>query len=50
MTCSNNSNVDWYTECEAGTRNVLTINGVNFAFRYCPLGTTAPVPREEPTK
>ncbi|MBQ2790631.1 MAG: hypothetical protein IJE97_13435 [Thermoguttaceae bacterium] len=50
MTCSNNSNVDWNAECEAGTRNVLAIKGVNFAFRYCPPGTTASVPREEPTK
>ena len=49
MTCSNNSNVDWNAECEAGTRNVLTINDVNFAFRYCPPGTTASVPGEEPT-
>ncbi|MBQ8286200.1 MAG: hypothetical protein IJZ10_07840 [Thermoguttaceae bacterium] len=50
MTCSNNSNVDWNAEYGAGTRNVLAIKGVNFAFRYCPPGTTASVPREETTK
>ncbi len=39
MTCENDLNVGWDSNLEAGTRKVLTIKGVDFAFRYCPPGT-----------
>lgn len=39
MTCKNNANVARNAAPKAGTRIVWTINGVEFAFRYCPAGT-----------
>ena len=39
MTCENDLNVGWDSNLEAGTRKVLTIKGVDFAFRWCPAGT-----------
>ena len=34
-----NSDGSWDGRHKAGTRKVLTINGVEYAFRYCPAGT-----------
>lgn len=39
MNDKNNKNVAWRGAPKAGTRIVLTINGVEYAFRYCPAGT-----------
>ena len=39
MAYGNNENVGWDAKPEAGTRKVLTAEGVDFAFRYCPSGT-----------
>ncbi len=34
-----NSEVAWDAAPKAGTRKVLTVDGVEYAFRYCPAGT-----------
>ena len=34
-----NSDVAWDAAPKAGTRKVLTVDGVEYAFRYCPAGT-----------
>ncbi len=34
-----NAEVAWNAAPKAGTRKVLTVNGVEYAFRYCPSGT-----------
>ncbi|MBQ8285280.1 MAG: formylglycine-generating enzyme family protein [Thermoguttaceae bacterium] len=34
-----NSEVAWDANPAAGTRKVLTVDGVEYAFRYCPAGT-----------
>jgi len=36
---SSSSSPDWTGDFEAGTRKTMTYNGVEFAFRYCPVGT-----------
>ncbi|MBR2004143.1 MAG: SUMF1/EgtB/PvdO family nonheme iron enzyme, partial [Thermoguttaceae bacterium] len=36
---SENSDVAWDAASEAGTRKTLTVDGVEYAFRYCPSGT-----------
>jgi len=33
------SSSSWTGDFEAGTRKTLTVNGVEFAFRYCPAGS-----------
>lgn len=38
---------DWSAEHEPGTRKTLEINGVEFAFRFCPGGSVAVGPKEE---
>ena len=38
---------DWGAECEPGTRKTLDINGVEFAFRYCPGGSVAVGPQDD---
>ncbi len=38
---------DWCAEHEPGTRKTLDINGVEFAFRFCPGGSVAVGPKEE---
>ena len=39
MICDENEKVAWDANPAAGTRKTLTINGVEFPFRYCPPGT-----------
>ena len=34
-----NASGDWTGACKAGERRTLSVNGVEFAFRYCPPGT-----------
>lgn len=38
---------DWSAEHEPGTRKTLDINGVEFAFRFCPGGSVAVGPNED---
>ncbi len=44
-TCGNNEHIAWGANPEAGTRKTLEIEGVEFAFRFCPSGT---FPRRSP--
>ena len=39
QTSGENSDVAWDAAPNAGTRKVLTVDGVEYAFRYCPAGT-----------